>query len=56
MEQTVQVTEQMAEFIKWAEGKGEEEVRKIIREHLSELKAHAEATHNWKERKEISFF
>jgi len=54
-EQTVQVTEQMADFIMWANGKGEDEIRKMIRDRLAELKAHAEATHNWKERKETGW-
>jgi len=45
-ENEIQVSEQMAEFIKWAYDKGESEVRKMVRDHLAEMKAHAEATGN----------
>ena len=46
MEQTIRVTEQMADFIGWANVKGQDEIRRMIREHLAELKAHAEDTAN----------
>lgn len=37
-EKTVQVTEWMADFIGWANVKGEDEIRRMIREYLAELK------------------
>lgn len=40
MEQTVQVTEQMADFIEWANTKGQEEITRMIRERLMRLKEH----------------
>lgn len=54
-EHTVQVTEQMAEFIKWAGDKGEDEIRKMIRDHLVELKEHAEATNNTRKKGEVGW-
>ena len=45
-EQTIQVTEQMADFIGWANTKGQDEVRRMIRERLAEMKAHAKDTNN----------
>ena len=41
-EVTVQVTERMAKFIGWANAKGQDEVRKMIREYLAELKEKSE--------------
>ena len=38
MEQTIQVTEKMAAFIEWANNKGQDEVRRMIRERLGMLK------------------
>jgi len=38
MEQTITVSEWMADFIAWAGTKSEEELRKMIREHLAEIK------------------
>ena len=35
---TVQVTEQMADFINWANTKGQDEIRRLIREHLAKIK------------------
>ena len=43
-EMTIQVTEQMAAFIGWANAKGEDEVRKMVREYLAEIKAQNETT------------
>lgn len=37
--ETVQVTETMASFIDWAVNKGQEEIMRMIRERLAELKA-----------------
>lgn len=41
-ELTLQVTEQMADFIGWANVKGQDEIRRLIREHLAEIKAQSE--------------
>jgi len=41
-EVTVQVTEPMAAFIGWANVKGEETVRKMVREYLAEIKVQNE--------------
>lgn len=49
MEKTIQVTEEMAAFIKWAEEKGLEEVRRILREKLQALKEHDEKAHGTKD-------
>lgn len=38
MENTVQVTEKMAAFVDWAYNKGQDEVRRMIRERLDMLK------------------
>lgn len=38
VEQTVQVTEEMAAFIEWANQKGIDEVRKIIRDKIDDLR------------------
>ena len=38
MENTVQVTEKMAAFVDWAYNKGQDEVRRMIRERLAMLK------------------
>lgn len=38
----IQVTENMAEFIEWAQSKGEDEIRRMIREYLAELKEQSE--------------
>lgn len=46
MENTVQVTEKMAAFIEWAQSKGEEEVRKLIRDRLRMLKDECAKTSN----------
>lgn len=35
---TIQVTEPMADFIGWANTKGQDEIRKMIREYLAEIK------------------
>lgn len=43
-EKTIQVTEQMAAFIGWANAKGEDEVRKMVREYLAELKEQNDVT------------
>ena len=45
----------MAEFIKWAGDKGEDEIRKMIRDHLVELKEHAEATNNTRKKGEVGW-
>lgn len=37
-EVTIQVTEQMADFIGWANTKGQDEIRKMVREYLAEIK------------------
>ena len=37
-EKTIQVTEKIADFIGWANTKGQDEVRRMIREHLAEIK------------------
>lgn len=54
-EQLIQVTEEMANFIMWANSKGYDEVQKMIRERLSELKAHAEATNNTRKKGETGW-
>ena len=54
-ERTVQVTEKMAKFIEWASGKGEDEIRRIIREHLTAMKEHAEKTGNTHKREETGW-
>lgn len=41
-EYTIQVTEQMADFIGWANVKGQDEIRRLIREHLADIKAKSE--------------
>ena len=41
-ETTIQVNENMADFISWANSKGEDEIRRLIREHLSEIKKQSE--------------
>ena len=46
MENTVQVTEKMAAFVDWANEKGEDEVRKLIRDRLAMLKKESEKTSN----------
>lgn len=43
-EMTVQVTEPMAKFIEWANTKGQDEVRKMIRDYLAELKEQNETS------------
>ena len=43
-ETTVQVTEWMADFIEWANKKGQDEVRKMIRGHLAEIKEQNEVS------------
>ena len=43
-EQTVTVTEWMADFIQWVDGKGEDEIRRIVREHLAEIKEQNETS------------
>ena len=43
-EVTVQVTEPMAEFIGWANTKGQDEIRKMIREYLAEIKEQNETS------------
>lgn len=48
----IQVTEQMGDFILWAYEKGEDEIRKMVRECLAEVKAHAEETNNTHKRGE----
>lgn len=55
MEQTVQVTEEMAAFIGWAATKGEDEIRQLIREHLAELKKHSENVGNTHKKGEIGW-
>ena len=44
VERTVQVSEWMAEFIGWVNTKGEDEVRKLVREKLAEIKAQNEVS------------
>ena len=46
MDNTVQVTEKMASFIEWANEKGEEEIRKLIRDRLLMLKEECAKTAN----------
>lgn len=43
-ETTVQVTEQMADFIGWANTKGQDEIRRLVREHLAKIKEKSEVT------------
>lgn len=43
-EYTIQVTEQMADFIGWANVKGQDEIRRLIREHLADIKAKSEVS------------
>lgn len=43
-EVTVQVTEKMADFIGWANVKGEDEVRRLIREYLAKVKEKSEVS------------
>ena len=43
-EVTVQVTEPMAAFIGWVNAQGEDDIRKIIREHLAEIKKQNEVS------------
>lgn len=38
MSEKIEVTEKMAKFIEWANGLGEEEVRRRVREKLAELR------------------
>ena len=54
-ERTIQVTEQMADFIGWAGAKGEDTIRGMIRDYLAELKEKAEATNNWKKARETGW-
>lgn len=44
MNSEIQVTEQMAAFIQWANEKGEDETRRIIRDRLLMLKEECEKT------------
>lgn len=44
MEQTITVTEWMADFIEWAGTKTEDELRKLVRERLEEIKAQNETS------------
>ena len=37
-EETLQVTEWMADFIEWTNAQGEETIRNMVREHLAEIK------------------
>lgn len=46
MENTVQVTEQVAAFIDWAKEKGEDEIRRLVRERLAMLKEECSKTKN----------
>lgn len=46
MENTIQVTEKMAAFVDWANGKGEDDVRKMIRDRLAMLKEECAKTAN----------
>lgn len=41
---TITVSEWMAEFIDWAMNKGEDETRQMIREHLAEIKKEYETS------------
>lgn len=41
-DKTIQVMEWMADFIEWVNNKGQDEIRKLIREHLAEIKAQNE--------------
>ena len=43
-DRTITVTEWMADLIKWAEGKGEEELRKMVRGYLAEIKEQNEVS------------
>lgn len=42
MTNEIQVTERMAKFVEWANEKGQDEVRKLIRERLAMLKEECE--------------
>lgn len=42
MDQTITVTEKMAAFVAWANEKGEDEVRKLVRDRLMMLKEECE--------------
>jgi len=44
MEQTITVTEWMADFIAWAGTKTEDELRKLVRERLAEIKEQNETS------------
>lgn len=55
VEQTVQVTEGMAEFIEWVASKGEDDVREMIRDWLAELKKHSEDVGNTHKKGEIGW-
>lgn len=46
MAETIQVTENMGEFIQWANKKGQEEIMRIIRERLAKLKEWDEQNHH----------
>lgn len=46
MNDEIQVTEKVAEFVKWAQEKGEVEVRRLIRERLAMLKEECAKTDN----------
>lgn len=43
-ERTIQVSEAMADFIEWANGKGEDEIRRMVREHVMQLKEEYETS------------
>ena len=43
-EVTIQVTEQMAAFIGWANTKGQDEIRKMVRDYLAEIKEQNETS------------
>ena len=46
MEETIRVTQSMADFIQWANDKGEDEIRRLIRERLAMLKEECAKTDN----------
>ena len=48
-EKTIQVTEWMGDFVKWVYELGEDKVREVVRDHLKELKEHADKTNNVKD-------
>ena len=52
MEDTIQVSEWMADFVKWAYDLGEDTVRTMVRERLAEMKKHAEETNNTRKKGE----